>query len=180
MSAETTPQSSRCAYALGDDGLARWSDVHSQAWIGLLETHKRLTRALDAQLEAEHGLSLSALEVLGRLAAAPRHMLRLSTLASECGLSLSRISRIVDALEARDLVRRCRVECDARAVDGQLTEAGLELVRRAQAAHFAAVQERFFGQLSDEEIALLADIFGRFTPPCAAAECTAGEDSSQS
>src|SRR5579859_723094 len=137
MSAHAPTKSSKCSYVLGEDGLARWSDVHSRAWIGLLETHKRLTRTLDAELEAEHGLTLSALEVLGRLAAAEGNHLQLSTLASSCGLSLSRISRIIDALEARSLVERRRVASDARAVDGQLTAAGLELVRRAQCSHFA-------------------------------------------
>jgi DNA-binding MarR family transcriptional regulator len=165
MSAETHPESSKCAYVLGDDGLARWSDVHSEAWIGLLETHKRLTRALDAELEAEHGLTLSALEALGRLAAADGRCLRLSGLAVACGLSLSRISRIIDALEARGLVERRAVPGDARAVEAHITDMGLELVRRAQCSHFAAVQRRFFEQLSDEEVAALADIFSRFVPP---------------
>jgi DNA-binding MarR family transcriptional regulator len=167
--AESTPSS--CAYALGDDGLATWSDVHADAWIGLLETYKRLTRALDAELEAEHGLTLSALEVLGRLAAAGGRSLQLSALATECGLSLSRISRIMDSLEARELVERRAVPADARAVEGHLTDAGLELVRCAQSSHFASVQHRFFEQLSDEEIATLAAIFGRFAP-AAAATCS--------
>ena len=35
------------------------------AWVGLLETHKQLTRALDAELDARHGLSLSGVELLG-------------------------------------------------------------------------------------------------------------------
>src|SRR5204863_1992064 len=95
-----------CAYVLGDDGLATWSATHADAWIGLLETHKRLTRALDAELEAEHGLSLSGVECLGRLAAADPRSMRLSALAAATGLSLSRISRIVDTLEARGLVQR--------------------------------------------------------------------------
>jgi DNA-binding MarR family transcriptional regulator len=156
---------------LGEDGLVTWSDVHRDAWIGLLEAHKQLTRALDAELEAEHGLSLSALEALGRLAASAGRSLRLSELASACGLSLSRISRIIDALEARGLVERRDVPADARAVDGHLTDAGLELVRRAQGFHFASVQQRFFEQLSDEEIELLASVFSRFAPR-AAESCT--------
>ena len=159
---------------LGEDGLAKWSDVHADAWIGLLETHKRLTRALDAELEAEHGLSLSALEVLGRLAGAEGHSMRLSALAGSCGLSLSRISRIMDSLEARRLVERRPVQSDARAVDGHLTDAGLELVRRAQTSHFAAVQRRFFQSLSQDEIASLAGIFSRFAPRAAEA-CTTSE-----
>ena len=159
---------------LGEDGLAKWSDVHADAWIGLLETHKRLTRALDAELEAEHGLTLSALEVLGRLAGTEGHSMRLSALAASCGLSLSRISRIMDSLEACRLVERRPVESDARAVDGHLTDAGLELVRRAQASHFAAVQHRFFESLSQDEIASLAGIFSRFAPRAAEA-CTTSE-----
>lgn len=155
---------SKPSYVLGEDGLASWPEPHAGAWIGLLETHKRLTRQLDAELEAEHGLTLSSLEVLSRLAAAERHRLRLSTLAAACGLSLSRISRIVDALEARGLVRRCAVDTDARAVEGSLTGAGLEVVRRAQATHFASVQDMFFEQLTEREIELLAEVFARFAP----------------
>src|SRR4051812_13108799 len=43
-------------------GLVQWTDTHAAAWIGLLETHKHLTRELEAELEAEHGLSISSLE----------------------------------------------------------------------------------------------------------------------
>src|SRR5438874_13551929 len=96
MATESDKTTPACGYVLGDDGLATWSDTHADAWIGLLETHKRLTRALDAELEAEHGLTISALEALGRLAAAPGRRLRLSALASERGLSLSRLPRVLD------------------------------------------------------------------------------------
>jgi DNA-binding MarR family transcriptional regulator len=153
-----------CAYVLGDDGLATWTDTHADAWIGMLETHKRLTRALDAELESEFGLSLSGVEVLGRLAAADQRNLRLSILAGACGLSLSRISRIVDTLEARKLVERRSAADDARAVEAHLLDAGLELVRQAQSSHFESVQQRFFAQLSHAEIETLAGVFGRFAP----------------
>jgi DNA-binding MarR family transcriptional regulator len=160
-----------CAYVLGDDGLATWTDTHADAWIGMLETHKRLTRAMEAELEAEYGLSLSGVEALGRLAAAEGRNLRLSVLAGECGLSLSRISRIIDTLESRKLVERRSAADDARAVEAHLLKAGLDLVRRAQASHFESVQQRFFAQLSPAEIETLAGVFGRFAPRAASA-CT--------
>jgi DNA-binding MarR family transcriptional regulator len=166
-SADTKP----CAYVLGDDGLATWTDTHADAWIGMLETHKQLTRAMEAELEAEFGLSLSGVEVLGRLAASEGRNLRLSVLAGECGLSLSRISRIVDTLEARKLVERRSSAEDARAVEAHLLKAGLALVRKAQATHFESVQQRFFAQLSPAEIETLAGVFGRFAPRAASA-CT--------
>jgi DNA-binding MarR family transcriptional regulator len=163
-----------CAYVVGDDGLSRWNDTSAEAWIGLLETHRALTRALDAELEARHGVSLSELELLGRLAAADGRRLRMSALAAATGLSLSRVSRIVDTLERRGLAERRSCPGDARAINVQLTEAGLALAREAQATHFAGVQARFFDRLSDDDVRTLASVFARFAPR-AAEGCTAGE-----
>jgi DNA-binding MarR family transcriptional regulator len=153
------------AYFLGEDGLVRWSATHAEAWVGFLETHKRLTRALDAELDGRHGLSLSAAEVLGRLAATEDRCMRLSKLATATGLSLSRISRIVDSLAKRGLVIRKGREDDARAVEAHLTTAGLQLAREAQASHFASVQECFFDRLSPDELKTLARVFTRLGSP---------------
>lgn len=142
-----------------------WSDVRGEAWVGLLETAKQLTRALDAELEARHRLSLSGVELLARLAAAPQRCLRLSALAHEAGLSLSRVSRIVDTLERRRLVKRIACPDDARAVEAHLTRPGLRLARDAQATHFQVVQDRFLDQLSDREVATMARVFARVTAP---------------
>lgn len=171
MATRSHSPSESCAYVVGDDGLAHWSRTHADAWIGLLETHKKLTRALEAELEAEHGLSLSGLELMGRLAAAEGRILRLSSLAERTGLSLSRVSRIMDVLEARGLVERRLCPSDGRARNAWLTDAGLELLRAAQATHFAGVQRRFFDRLEPEEVAALAAAFGRFAPDAADA-CT--------
>ena len=161
------------AYETDVNGLSHWTERHADAWIGLLETHKQLTRSLDAELTAQHGLSLSALELLARLAAADNRSLHLTALAGASGLSLSRVSRIIDALEARALVTRLACPNDARAVHAKLTDAGLELVLAAQATHFASVQAAFFDQLDDDEIATLARVFGKFAPRAGGA-CDAG------
>jgi DNA-binding MarR family transcriptional regulator len=152
-----------------------WSGPEADAWIGLLETHKQLTRALDATLDAEHGLGLSTLELLGRLKAAGDSWPRLSTLASETGLSLSRVSRHMDALERRGLVQRRRCETDSRAVEAHLTDAGVAVVDAAETAHAEGVRERFLSQLSEEEVATLASVFRRFAPKAAEA-CAAVQD----
>jgi DNA-binding MarR family transcriptional regulator len=159
------------AYLVGDDGVATWSLLHAEAWIGLLETHKQLTRLLDAELDARYGLSLSGLELLARLGAAPERCLRLSALATAAGLSLSRVSRLAGALEARGLISREPCSEDARAVEARLTPAGLELMRSAQRTHFASVQREFFDQLSGAELQALAAVFGRMAPR-AADTCT--------
>ena len=147
---------------VGADGLVQWSEMHSAAWIGLLETHKRLTRELEAQLEAEHGLSISSLELLSRLATADEHMLRLTTLADAAGLSLSRVSRILDKLEQRGLVERRADADDTRAKNAWITAPGLELLHAAQTTHFAGVERLFFDRLSDSDVETLARVFKPF------------------
>jgi len=169
MSSGSSEITQDCAVVLGADGFPQWSAVYADAWIGLLATHRRLTRELDAELEAAHGLTLSGLELLARLASAPDRRLRLSVLAAEAGLSLSRVSRIVDSLEGRGLVERQPCPLDARAINAQLTASGLELARAAQATHLAAVRERFFDRLSEREIAALARVFGRLAPDAGSA-----------
>ena len=150
-----------CAYVLGADGLTRWREPHSGAWLGLLQAHRQLTRELESRLEARFGLSLSGLEILGRLAAAPGRRLRLSVVAGATGLTLSRISRIVDAFEERGLVERRTCAEDGRATNAWLTETGLDLVREAQAAHVSDVQRVFFDALSTDELETLAGAFAR-------------------
>ena len=171
MAANPEETVATCRTLVGDDGIRSWSDTHADAWIGMLETHKRLTRELEAELEVEFGLSLSGVELLGRLAAAEGRMLRLTDLAGRAGLSVSRVSRITDMLEARALVERRPCPADARAKNAFLTDAGLELLRSAQVTHFAGVEQRFFDRLEPGEVEALASIFARFAPD-AASDCT--------
>jgi DNA-binding MarR family transcriptional regulator len=173
MVSHTPPIAAAPSIVLLSDGFPRWSEEYAGAWLGLLGTHRRLTRELDAELESAHGLTLSGLELLVRLASAPDRALRLSKLATEAGLSLSRVSRIVDTLEQRGLVERHACPADGRAINALLTAAGLELARRAQATHLAAVRQRFFDRLDEREIATLAEVFARFAAGDASA-CSAG------
>jgi hypothetical protein len=84
MSTQTETTTVGCQVT-GPDGSAQWDPTYAHAWIGLLQTHRQLTRELDARLEAEHGLTLSGLELLARLAATPERWLRLSSVAAQTG-----------------------------------------------------------------------------------------------
>lgn len=129
-----------------------------------MQTHRRLLREMDADLERRHGLSFTAFEVLIRLASDGERMLRLGDLAESAGLSLSRISRVVDQLERRQWVERRACSSDRRGVHAYLTYSGLQKLREAQESHFAGVEELFFSRLDEPEIAMLAEIFGRYAP----------------
>ncbi|MGX6449214.1 MarR family winged helix-turn-helix transcriptional regulator, partial [Patulibacter sp. S7RM1-6] len=114
----------RHARMVGAARAAEWTADETGAWEGLIQASAALRAAFSRRLEAEHGLSPSALGLLGRLLLTPDGRLRLSALAEDAALSLSRVSRIVDALEARGLVERRPCPGDARAINAHVTPAG--------------------------------------------------------
>ena len=136
-----------------------FSSLELAAWRGLLETHARLTRALDEQMRSEHGLPVSSYEVLMFLDDAPGHRLRMSEIADRVLLSRSGLTRLVDRLEELGYVSRCAVETDGRGAFAKLTPAGLEFVREARSTHREGVRRYFLDRLSDEDQHALAHIW---------------------
>lgn len=138
------------------------TDTRWAAWVGLLETHKRLTAELERELEITHGISISGFELLSRLSRAPDRMMRLTVLAEDAGISLGRVSRILDRLERLELVERRGDSDDTRAKNAHLTRRGLSVFRAARKTHFAGVEQLFFNHVSERDIATLARVFARF------------------
>jgi DNA-binding MarR family transcriptional regulator len=126
------------------------------AWTGLLRVHRRLTRTLEEALQRRHGLSLSALEALTCLAGASERRLRIARLAEQTDLSLSRTSRLLDALAARGLLAREPCPEDSRASNVWLTPAGLALAQQAQSDHLTDVRRLFVDRLTPDQIKALA------------------------
>ncbi len=153
------------------DGLKYLPPHREAAWLGLLQAHAELTRALDAALHTRHGLSLSAYEVLSRLAHAENCSLRMSQLAERTQLSLSRVSRVVDHLQERGLVERKSCATDSRVVYAAITPAGKRQIAEAQETFFEVIEERFLGKLSCDEVRTLGAVFTRVFTPVAAGEC---------
>ena len=143
------------------DGVAVWTPDQALAWEGLLELGRRLRRRADEMLAREYGLSISMLGIMGRLAGTDAGRLRQNALADAMGLSVSRVSRVIDLLEARDLVIRTQCPTDARATDVALTDAGRGRTADAQAAVFAEVSGAFADRLTAEETHTLAGVFAR-------------------
>src|SRR5437763_7329043 len=96
------------------------------AWRGLLRVHSRLVKALDAELEATHGLAVTSYEVLMYLDDSPAGRMRMHDLAASVLLSRSGLPRLVDRLERDGLIPRESCECDARGAVAVLTDSGRE------------------------------------------------------
>jgi len=131
------------------------------AWRGFLKTHARVTRALDAEMRAEHGLPVSSYEVLMFLADAPGQRLRMAEIADRVLLSRSGLTRLVDRLEALGYVTRCAVEDDGRGAYAELTEAGRAKLRAARQTHLDGVRRFFLAQLSAEQQDALGEAWAR-------------------
>ena len=127
-----------------------------RAWRAFLHTHARVIRRLDAELQAERGLTLSAYEVLLTLRKAANRSLRMSDLAERVLLSPSGATRVVDQLARRGLVERCRGEEDARSQIASLTDEGAKELRAAAPIHVRGIQENFTGRLTPQQLDVIA------------------------
>jgi DNA-binding MarR family transcriptional regulator len=152
---------------LSGEASALLSGEELGAWRGLLRVHSRMTKALDAELVAEHGISLSSYEVLLFLADAPDGRLRMSELAAGVLLSRSGLTRLVDRMEREGLLRRERCEDDARGFNAFITDEGRELFRDARRTHLDGVRELFLSRLSAEELRTLARLWEKVAPGAA-------------
>ena len=124
---------------------------HDQdAWVGFLTVHSRLTRELDTLLSASHGMPLTEYEVLLKLRIGGGRM-RMSDLAEACLLSRSGLTRIINELEAQQLVRREPDEQDGRVFYATITRLGASRFRAARKAHIEQVHRLFLDLLSDDQ-----------------------------
>ncbi len=156
-----TPIVARAGYMMGPRAARGWSLEQAVVWEGLLELVGRLRRGAERELGNCGDLSISMLGVMGRLVPAERMTLRQTVLADAMGLSLSRVSRIIDVLERRKLVVRTPCPADGRATNVTLTPAGLTVTGEAQKALFTFVESAFFEGLSTGEVETLAAVFRR-------------------
>jgi DNA-binding MarR family transcriptional regulator len=104
----------------------------AERWRELLDSHARVSGALERALQDEHGLGVSEFEVLDRLATGDKDQRRMQDLADSVHLSQSALSRLIGRLENEGLVSRAICSNDRRGIFACLTDAGRE--RHAEAA----------------------------------------------
>jgi DNA-binding MarR family transcriptional regulator len=135
-----------------------------RAWRGMLRVHQTLTKALDAELEREHGLSLTSYEVLLFLGDAPGGRLRMHDLATQVLLSRSGLTRLADRLERDGLIERQACDSDARGSFAVITAEGRGKLNAARATHLDGVRRHYLSHLSPEEQDMLGDTWERIVP----------------
>jgi DNA-binding MarR family transcriptional regulator len=149
--------------------LSRQEAPALDAWARLLRGHASVTRALSAELEAEHGLTINDYGALLLLSRADEGRLRRVDLAEELVLTASGVTRLLDGLERVGLVERAACSSDRRVTYAVLTEAGRERLESASATHLAGIRAFLEERFSKEELDHLAELLGRL-PGAAGAE----------
>jgi DNA-binding MarR family transcriptional regulator len=137
----------------------RWLDeAEHRAWLG----YRRMRLWLDAQiardLTEDSGLSLADYDVLSTLESAADHRGRSTEIATRMLWSKSRLSRQLDRMERRRLVKREQCVTDGRGSDIVLTDEGLKTIMNAAPGHVNSVRDHFIDLLSHEQITALAGI----------------------
>jgi DNA-binding MarR family transcriptional regulator len=143
----------------------RWlSTEQEDAWRPLMAAIMLLPGALDAQLQRDAGLTHAGYGVLSALSEAPERAIRLSRLAHMASLSMSRLSHLVDRLEAAGWVERKPVPGDGRSTMAVLTDAGWDKVVATAPGHVDTVRTLVFDDLTPAQTRQLKKIFERIAP----------------
>jgi DNA-binding MarR family transcriptional regulator len=129
--------------------------------VRLLRGHASATRAMSAQLEAEHGLTINDYEALLHLARAEGGRMRRVDLAEQILLTASGVTRLLDGLERAGWVERGSCASDRRVTYAVLTDTGSTKLREARESHVAGVRAFFEARFSSEELDQLASLLGR-------------------
>lgn len=127
----------------------------SRVWKPFLEVHSIVSRKLEKELLAEFEIGLSVYDVLIQLRLAGGE-LELTELARRLLISNSGVTRLLDRMEKKNLVKRARSTTDRRKVSAVLTKSGRDLEKRASRVHVKGIESHFLSCLDAENKAALA------------------------
>ena len=135
------------------------AESYLKAWRLFITSHAKLIQQIDAELQTAGQISLSWYDVLIELYEAPEKRLRMTEVAERVVLSRSGLTRLVDRLEEKELLRRETDPQDRRSFYLHITEEGVSAMRSAWPIYARAIQAHFADTLSEEEAAVLAKVF---------------------
>src|ERR1700735_5143746 len=132
------------------------SPTEEDLWRSIMRLVKVIPRHLDSDLIREAGLTASDYTTIRHLWEPPNRELRMADLAIATDLSASRMTRLVDDLQARGLVTKTASSSDARGNVARLTSRGMAKVRSAWPVHLASVRRRFLDYIDSAAVEAVA------------------------
>ena len=135
--------------------------THLKMWRSFLKAHSTVVKHLESRMQEQHGLPLAWWDVLLQLADGPDGRLRMGELAESVLLTRSGITRLVDRMIREGLVAREPCPGDRRGYYAVITQDGLDTIEKVGPDHSKDAWEVFLGHISQEEAALLGQVFSR-------------------
>lgn len=133
-----------------DSSRKRFDSLQQEAYLSLWRTYDRL-RSLEDELFAQWDLTAQQYNLLRLLRSSHPESVPTLSLAERLVSRAPDITRMLDKLEARDLVARTRSTQDRRAVLVNVTAAGMNLIEQI-AQPLRACHERQLGHLAAEKL----------------------------
>lgn len=130
-------------------------DPRLAPWRAFVRAEAHVSRRLDEDLRAEHGMSLQEYVALLILVEAPDRRLRMGRLAEALNLSKSGATRLIDRLVDDGLVERVSCPSDARGAEAALTEAGVARLRTAAPTHLRGIADYFLSAIDETDLAVV-------------------------
>jgi DNA-binding MarR family transcriptional regulator len=127
-------------------------------WRSLMRLVITLPRALGEDLVRARGMSANEYTTLMHLSEAPSRELGVTDLAAAAALSVSRMSRLLDDLQERQLILKRRSETDGRGNIACLTRQGLAALKSAYPEHLASVRRLVMDHIDDADKARTARV----------------------
>lgn len=131
-------------------------DVETRAWRSLVIIQQKGLPRLDRTFR-KHGLIHIEYGILAVLAEQPDGAMPAGELADLAGITSSRLSHRLGAMEKRGDVTRSPSDTDARVVDVSITDQGRSRVMAVADEHTADIRSLMFDPLTEEQTRDLAD-----------------------
>ena len=136
-----------------DQATVNWLTAEEvESWLAVVRLVTWLPWSIDQQLRRDSNLAMIDYQVLAILSNSPDRMRRMSLLAKWANVSMSHLSRIVNRLEHRGLVRREPDPTDGRFTNAILTDQGFQTIADAAPGHVAHVRSIVIDVLSPDQL----------------------------
>jgi len=122
-----------------------------ESWLAVVRLMTWLPWSIDQQLRRDSNLAMVEYQVLAMLSNSPQRTRRMSLLAEWANVSMSHLSRIVNRLEHRGLVRREPDPTDGRFTNAILTRRGHAKLVASAPAHVDTVRSLVIDPFSAAE-----------------------------
>ena len=131
------------------------------AWARLIRAQTKVLDAVEEDLRSAGFPPLAWYDVLLELRRADGEGLRPMELEKQLLLAQHNVSRLIDRMDAKNLVKKKRAASDGRGQLVEMTEAGRDLLRKMWPVYRRAIQRHMGSKLDTSETELLAELLGK-------------------